>query len=97
MVKKILKIASILTLITTIVLALIALINYYGYVNVLNKLTSPSTNLLSKFELQESRDEYLYKTIVMSVWTCYVAIISAGTTIASYIVNKKKRNPQKIR
>ena len=97
MIKKILKIVSIALLATTIILGIITLINYYSYVSVLNKLTNPETNLLSKFELQESRDLYLYRTIVMSVWTCYISIITAITTLAHFIINKKKRNPQKIR
>ena len=97
MIKKILKIVSISLLVTAIILGIITLINYYSYVSVLNKLTNPETNLLSKFELQESRDLYLYRTIVMSVWTCYISIITAITTLANFIINKKKRNPQKIR
>ena len=91
MTKKIFKIASIVLLATTLTLAIITLINYYSYVNVLNKLTQPDVDLITKFDLQEDRDTYLYRTLGTIIWTCYIAIATTITTITSMILNKQKR------
>lgn len=95
--KKILTIINITLLIATVILGIITLVNYYSYVNILNKLTHPDTDLITKFELQESRDKFLYKTLTTTIYTCYVAIITAITSISNLIINRAKKNSLKIR
>ena len=98
MTKTILKYLSIALIATTIILSIINLSNYYNYANVLARLQSDKVDLLTKFELQESRDHYLYRTLRLLPWTMFISIFSAiisGLTLFLHI--KPKRNFNKIR
>lgn len=98
MIKKILKYASFILIATTIILAIINLVNYYNYANVLAKLQSTKVDLLTKFELQESKDIYLYRTLRLLPWTAFVSIFSAIITgITLFLHIKPKKSFNKIR
>ena len=96
--KTILKYASLLLIITTITLVVITLINYYGYTNILSEIQSGELTILEKFELQESKDAYLYKTLRILPWTCIIsALCAVVSTISIFTHSKAKKNYNKIR
>lgn len=97
MAKKIVFITSIVLLLATLVLGIITLVNYYSYVSVLNKLSNTEIDVITKFDLRENSDTYLYKTLKTVAWTCYLAIFATISTIATLIMHRPKQNQLKIR
>ena len=95
-IKKILKIATFSFAIITIVVAIITLVNYYSYASVLEKLQSTDIDLLTKFELQEDRDTYLYRTLRLTPWALFLSLATSSLACANTIANIN-RNFQKIR
>lgn len=97
MTKKILKITCLTLLSISLILTILTLINYYNYVGTLNDLTTDSLSLMDKFNLQEARETYLYRTLKMTLITSYISIATILTCIATAIVTRKKSQPRKIR
>lgn len=97
MTKKIIFVSSIILLLATLTLGVITLVNYYNYVNMLNKLSSTEIDIITKFDLKENSDAYLYRTLKTVAWTCYLAIFASITTVVSLIMNRPKQNKLKIR
>lgn len=96
--KNVLKYLSFILIVTSIVLAIINLVNYYNYANILSELQSQDLNLLKKFELQDSKDLYLYRTLRLLPWTAFVSISSAIVSAITLILHiKPKKNYNKIR
>ena len=98
MTKKLLKYASYIMIGATIILAIINLVNYYNYANVLSQLQESNVDLLTRFELQDSKDLYLNRTLRLLPWTAFVSIFSAivsGVTLFLHL--KPKKNYNKIR
>lgn len=95
--KKILSIISVVLLAVCLALLITSLVNYYSYVSTLKTLSSQNLDLLTKFELQESRETYLFRTLKTLVWTAYVSIPSIITGIVCIILNCKKENTKKFR
>lgn len=90
--KKIMTIISISLLTISIILMAITLIHYYKYVGIINTIKSADIDWLTKYELHQQRDLYLYRSLSLLVWTVYVGIatcISALATIIMYIPRKK--------
>lgn len=97
MTKKILKITSLVLLSVSLILAIITLVNYYNYVDTLQTLTSSELTMIEKFELQDARENYLFKTLKIMLWSSYVSIATIVTCITTAVVARKKTEPKKIR
>ena len=95
--KKILNIISICLLVVSLALLISCLVSYYKYVGTIKEITSTEIDLIKKFELQSSKENYLYKTLTMLVWAAYVSILSILTAIVSLVISSKKENVQKFR
>lgn len=96
-IKKIIKITSLVLLCVAIVMNIVCLVNYYNYVSIIKKLTTPSIDLLEKFNLQEIRDSRLYSTLSSLVWSSYITIITLLINVVNFIINKKPKEHKKIR
>ena len=98
MTKTILKYASFAFIAISFILLIITLINFYSYTNALATIQSGTITELAKFELQEAKNLYLYRTLAILPWTCFVSLIAittSGTTL--YLNLRSKRNFNKIR
>lgn len=97
MTKKILKYTCFALMTLTFILSIINLIFYFSYANTLAEIQSGSLNELAKFELQELKNLYLYRTLTMVPWTTIVSIITIIVSIVSFVLNTKSNNHLKIR
>ena len=92
MTKKILKYTSVALAIATIILSIVNLVFYYSYANILSEIQNGGLNEIAKFELQESKNLYLYRTLALVPWTCVVAIITTIISTISLLMNSKPNN-----
>ena len=95
MTKTILKYVSFILIATTIVLITITLVNFYSYTNTLSKIQSGNLTELAKFELQDSKNLYLYRTLRLIPWTSFISLISSivsGITLYLHLNIKKNYN-----
>lgn len=97
MTKKILKYTCFALTTLTFILSIINLIFYFSYANTLAEIQSGSLSELAKFELQELKNLYLYRTLTMVPWTTIVSIITIIVSIVSFVLNTKSNNHLKIR
>lgn len=97
MTKKILKYTCFALMTLTFILSIINLIFYFSYANTLAEIQSGSLSELAKFELQELKNLYLYRTLTMVPWTTIVSIITIIVSIVSFVLNTKSNNHLKIR
>ena len=81
----------------TFILSIINLIFYFSYANTLAEIQSGSLSELAKFELQELKNLYLYRTLTMVPWTTIVSIITIIVSIVAFVLNTKSNNHLKIR
>lgn len=96
--KNILKYICYALISATLVLSIITLVNYFSYANVLTNLKNTELDLLTKFELQESKELYLYRILQILPWTCFISAISAVLCFVTLILNLKSKNSfRKIR
>ena len=92
MTKTIFKYVNIALIVTSIVLIIITLVNYYSYTNALFTIQSGNLTEIAKFELQDSKNLYLYRTLRLIPWTSFVSLITSvvsGVTLYLHL-NKKK-------
>lgn len=94
--KTILKVVSSILGVVAITLAIITLVNYYSYANTLEKLQSVDLTLIERFELQDSRETYLYRTLRLLPWTLILSVISVLVSTLSMLFVAPK-NIRKIR
>ena len=92
MTKKILNYASFILIAISIVLIITTLVNYYSYANVLSSIQSSQLTELAKFELQDSKNLYLYGTLRLIPWTCFVTLLSSIVTASTLILNLKTKS-----
>ena len=98
MTKTILKYASFALIAISMVLIIITLINYYSYTNTLASIQSGELTEIAKFELQDAKNLYLYRTLRLIPWTCIISFISAGVSATTLYLNlKSKKDYNKIR
>ena len=97
MTKKILKYTCFALMTLTFILSIINLIFYFSYANTLAEIQSGSLSELAKFELQELKNLYLYRTLTMVPWTTIVSIITIIVSIVAFVLNTKSNNHLKIR